>query len=62
MRSQRANLNPTPEAVAAMYLFSTEYSSQRGGSMDFWNGLPDSKKNMCNNLVEEVLAAHKAHA
>lgn len=48
------NLNPTAEAIAAMYLYGYEYSMQRGGSMDFWDCLSDSKKRLCIELVIKI--------
>lgn len=61
---QRAtrNLNPTAEAVAAMNLFGDDYAfKQKGGSMDFWDSLGESRKRMCRDLVERIREADKAH-
>jgi len=55
-RAQR-NLNPHAEAIAAMSLWSEDYAfKQRGGSMDFWDNLPDYKKRICRDLVKRVRA------
>ena len=51
MKDQRRNLNPHAEATAAMYLWGKEYSEQRGGCMDFWDGLSDGRKRICRDLV-----------
>lgn len=54
----RRNLNPHAEAILAMCLWSEDYAfKQRGGSMDFWDGLPDFKKNHCRQLVKRIQAA-----
>lgn len=62
MKSQKRNLNPTPAAVAAMYVYCKEYGDQGGGSMDFWDGLDQRRKDFCNELVEKVLAAQHKHS
>lgn len=49
------NLNPTPEARVAMHIWCEEYAAQRGGSMDFWDNLPESRKARCRNVVHELL-------
>lgn len=62
-KRDRENINPTPEAVVAMTLWSKEYAfGQRGGSMDFWHSLSDYQKRICKELVERVRAADKAHS
>ena len=58
----RRNLNPTPEALAAMYIWGKRYSEQRGGSMDFWDALSESERSVARCCVAEILEAHKAHA
>lgn len=62
MKSQARNLNPHAEAVAAMWLFGTEYAAQGGGSMDFWDSLSETRKRLCYDLVDDVLAAKRAPA
>jgi hypothetical protein len=51
------NLDPHAEAIAAMSLWSEDYAfKQRGGSMDFWDNLPDYKKKLCRDLVKRIRA------
>lgn len=50
----KRNLNPHKAAVAAMYLYGREYAAQGGGSMDFWDSLPDRQKGLCRNLVAAI--------
>lgn len=52
------NLHPHAEARLAMALWSHEYAyEQRGGSMDFWDGLDASRKRLCVSILDEVLGA-----
>lgn len=53
----RRNLRPSSEAVAAMYLYGAEYAAQNGGSMDFWDSLDESRKQLCRRLVLEIIEA-----
>lgn len=55
MSDQTRNLNPTAEAIAAMYLYGADYSRQRGGSMDYWDTLQESEKRVCRDLVNAIL-------
>lgn len=58
----RRNLNPTAEAYIAMNLWSHEYAhEQRGGSMDFWDSLDESRKQRCRELAQRVRDADLAH-
>lgn len=57
----KRNLNPTPEAVVAMWLYGQEYSQQIGGSMDFWDKLSEGRKQSCRDIVRRVLEAVRAH-
>ena len=57
MKDQSRNLNPTPEAVVAMYIYGDEYARQGGGSMDFWDRVPNSKKRVCSDCLKDI---HKA--
>lgn len=57
--NQQRNLDPGAEAIAAMYLYSAEYAAQRGGSMDFWDTLPASKKRLCTEMVNKIKTAHR---
>lgn len=54
-RDERRNLKPHAEARLAMALWSDEYSAQRGGSMDFWDGLSDSRKATCVRLLNDII-------
>lgn len=51
---QKRNLNPHKSARAAMWLYGEEYAAQGGGSMDFWDYLSESKKNLCRKLVIDI--------
>jgi hypothetical protein len=54
-RAAKRNLEPHAEAIAAMTIWSREYAhEQRGGSMDFWDSLSDSRKRICFELVEKI--------
>jgi hypothetical protein len=55
MADERRNINPHAEARLAMALWSEEYSAQRGGSMDFWDGLSESRKALCIRLLNDIL-------
>lgn len=54
----RRNLSPTKEAMAAMWLYGSDYSQQGGGSMDFWDSLDIPRKRLCKKLVDDILAAN----
>ena len=51
MKDQTRNLNPSPEARWAMRLWSNEYAAQCGDSMDFWDGLTEYRKKLCQEIV-----------
>jgi hypothetical protein len=51
---QEENLNPIPEAVIAMTLYSSEYSKQSGGSMDFYKSLNPARQRQCAELLNRV--------
>lgn len=54
----KRNLSPHAEAIAAMHLWGEDYAfKQRGGSMDFWDNLPDYKKKLCRDFVKRVREA-----
>lgn len=57
MTDQTRNLNPTPEAYFAMYHWHKRYSSQCGGSMDFWDSLSESEKGFCKDAVIKINSA-----
>ncbi len=59
MKDQTRNLNPTPEAKVAMIIWGEEYSEQRGGSMDFWDNLSNSRKKRCQLVVKELKDNYK---
>jgi len=54
MKDQTRNLNPTPEAKIAMIMWGERYSSQNGGSMDFWDGLSEIEKRRCRMSLAGV--------
>lgn len=54
MPCQKRNLNPHKAARAAMWLYSKQYANQKGGSMDFWDSLPEDKKNICRRMVGSI--------
>lgn len=56
-KADRENINPTPAAVAAMYIYCNDYAAQKGGSMDFWKLLPPWKQKVCADLVKDIEAA-----
>lgn len=60
--AQRAhrNLHPHAEARLAMALWSEEYAfKQKGGSMDFWDSLSQSRKRLCKDIVDGIFEAAK---
>lgn len=57
MKDQTRNLNPHKPARAAMFMYGAEYARQGGGSMDFWDGLDRRRKELCRQLVSEVIAS-----
>jgi hypothetical protein len=60
-KRDRENINPTPEAVMAMELWCENYGRQKGGSMDFWEGISEAGKRRCKDAVERILRAAAAH-
>ena len=60
MATAKQNLNPHAEAIAAMHFWSHSYAhEQRGGSMDFWDSLPEWKKDICREAVDKIIAAKR---
>lgn len=55
-RAER-NLRPHKAAVAAMWIWHGTYAAQRGGSMDFWDRLSDTQKNVARDLVRRMAKA-----
>lgn len=51
---QTRNLNPHKAAIVAMYIYHNEYAAQKGGSMDFWDGLTNYEKKVCFELLEKL--------
>ena len=58
-RAERArrNLNPHAEAIYAMSHFSAKYVAQNGGSMDFWDQVPEQDKRWIRDVVARIRAA-----
>ncbi len=50
----RRDLDPHKAARAAMWLYGAEYAKQGGGSMTFWDRLPQNRKNLCRDLVRDI--------
>ena len=46
------NLHPSASAIAATFLYSAEFETSHLGPADFFDGLPDSKRNQCDTLIE----------
>jgi hypothetical protein len=56
----RRNLRPHAEARLAMNMWGHEYAhEQRGGAMDFWDGIGTHRQRLCVDIVNEVLKAEK---
>jgi hypothetical protein len=53
-KSQQRNLNPTPEAVFAMFHWHKRYSQQGGGAMDFYDALTLTEKQHCFAAVHRI--------
>ena len=52
------NMNPHAEARLAMAMWSQEYAfEQKGGCMDFWDNLTESRKRICRDVVDGILDA-----
>lgn len=52
---QKHNMNPHAEARMAWWLWGDEYAAQRGGIMDFWNGLSENRKQIATDAVNDVV-------
>jgi hypothetical protein len=50
----RRNLYPHKDAIAAMWLFGSDYAKTGMGSMDFYDQLSKSEKNSCQALVKAI--------
>jgi len=55
MSSAQRNLTPHRAARMAMVLFDHEYGAQRGGSMDFWDGLSKDKKRHARDVLKIIM-------
>lgn len=63
MKDQSRNLNPTPEAVLAMHMWGYEYAhKQKGGSMDFWDGLGKYRQTIVRDCLQRIDAAKAKHS
>jgi hypothetical protein len=51
------NLRPTAPALVAIAIFGRRYAGQRGGSMEFWDSLPDADKRLCTEWAERISSA-----
>jgi hypothetical protein len=59
-RQAQRNLNPHAEAVLAMNLWNDEYAfKQRGGVMDFWDSIGESRQRRCRELVERIVSTRR---
>ena len=47
------------EAIAARWLWGAEYARQNGGQMDFYDGLSESRKRLCRELVDDIKACER---
>lgn len=56
------NLNPHAEAKLAVYLWPSEYVAQRGGVMDFWDQLSESRKRAAKESIDALLKLPRAAA
>lgn len=57
-RRATRNLNPHAEAIYAMHAWSYDYAfKQKGGSMDFWDNLPEQHKRIAREAVAKIRAA-----
>ena len=57
IENQPSNLNPTPEAVVATWLWKDLYEKQSGGPMDFHYSLKGSEQLLCRDCVAEISEA-----
>jgi len=54
MEDQTRNLNPHKAAKAAMWIWNERYMAFGGGSMDFWDSLSESEKQIARTCVKEI--------
>jgi hypothetical protein len=48
------NLHPSAEAIAASYLWHSDFMKSRLGPADFHDRLSDQKKHLCRSLIEKL--------
>ncbi len=51
---ERRNLSPHAEAKLAISLWGAEYGPQRLGCMDWYDSLPESRKNLCREILDDL--------
>lgn len=61
MNDQLRNINPTPEALIAMFIWGKEYADFGGGSMDFFDSLSIGRQRQCTMEYERLKAAMLHH-
>jgi hypothetical protein len=54
------NMHPHAEAILATTLWGLEYSHQRGGCMDFWNGLSQGRQRLVRETLDRIQALPRA--
>lgn len=58
-KKEARNLSPHGEAILAMALWGREYAAQRRGSMDWYDSLPEKRKQECRILLNRLSAADR---
>jgi hypothetical protein len=48
------NQNPHKAARLAMFRWGGSYAAQDGGSMDFWDKLSLSEKQLCREVIKQI--------
>jgi len=54
IKIEQRNLDPHRPAICAMWLYADRYTSQRVGSMEFWDKLSESDKATCRRMAEQI--------
>lgn len=52
--------HPHAEARLAVAIWGPEYAAMRGGCMDFWDSLSESRKKLCKDLVDRIVNTRRA--
>ncbi len=52
--AERRNLNPHAEARLAMVIWGDEYAGQRKGCMDWYDSLPERRKQKCRFALDAI--------